>query len=108
MHSRACCNFKGGLASRDFRQNPLDFASAAPTMHRNCTKNLYKFFGAAPEARKFSIWAILEVPLIVLQYYKPSFSIYIYKEGSFYIYKYYNLFINIYKLKFTNLIPKTY
>jgi hypothetical protein len=47
-------------------------------MHRKAQENSCKNFGFAPEARKFIVWLILEVPLIVLQYYKPSFSIYIY------------------------------
>jgi hypothetical protein len=59
------------------------FASAAPTMQRKNTKNFIKIFGLAHLVRKFLDSLILETPLIVLQYYKPSFSIYIYpyKEG---------------------------
>ncbi len=44
--------------------------------------------------RKFSVRLILEVPLIVLQYYKPSIFLYIYihirplYEGSIYVNKY--------------------
>jgi hypothetical protein len=41
-------------------------------------------------ARKFLAGRILEVPLIILQYYKPSFSlyIYIYKERRIMIFSY--------------------
>ncbi len=50
--------------------------------------------------RKFFAGRILEVPLIVLQYYKPSFSlyIYIYKEGP--------LFITIYNFNIIKIIKR--
>jgi hypothetical protein len=69
--------FARGLASRDFWQNPKDFAPASPAMHCKATKNFGEIFGFKSEVRKFLDGRILEVPLIILQYYKPSLFLFI-------------------------------
>ncbi len=59
--------------------------------------------------RKFLAGRILEVPLIVLQYYKPSFSLYIHikKDHDLSIYNYYK-FYNYKFILFINLQSRSY
>ncbi len=69
VHSMACWDFIRGLASRLFEQNPLDFASAAPTMQCKAAKNscapvAHHFYGAQVFGRS-DPWSPLNCPSIL-------------------------------------------